>query len=333
MRKFLTVLLIFLITGTIIAQDEATIDFESIETSVYATTQFDLNFREGPGLNWEVISVIPGDTTIPVIGRTASTGWIQIVYEGQSGWLATQYTVWSGDIITVPVDGQYFEEFVRRIWIDAETVRETPIYLDWVDPSTQVGTIPAETPVEVVGRLGHRNNLMFNVMILYEEQFYWVGAWDLNLRAHEYLTVLDNSYRNAYSRLVSEFSSDISTGRNRLSSIEGIWTRLQRGEAVGCSRVPALLGQRTVSNADIEAYPEFSSVGIVYDTAVGHVNTAISMFDDACNRTDSFITQQDVRIALDEVDSARQNFNVASSLLTSLGRRDPLLGDIDEPLP
>jgi|GEM_PF-571866 len=328
-RVILATLLILILTTIVSAQDDTDVDVSTIETSVYATTQFDLNFREGPGLNWDVISVIPGDTTVPVIGRVSSTAWIQIIYEGQLGWISTQYTVWSGDIITVPIDGQYFDDYVRRVWLDATTVRETPIYSEWVDPSTQVGTIPEGTDVEVVGRLGYRNDLMFDVLILYNGEYYWVGAWNLNLRAFEYQTVLDNSYRNAYSRLVSQFSSDISDGRSRMNTIENIWVRLQSGQAVSCSFIPELLPQRTVSDADINSYPEFASVGIVFDAAVGHVNTAISMFDDACNRTDSFITQQDVRIALDEVDSARQNFNVAASLLQSLRRRDPLLGDIE----
>ena len=327
--KFIVPLIIYLLTHSIVfAQDDTVIDPTTIETDVYATTQFDLNFREGPGLNWEILDIIPGGETIPVIGRTASTAWMQVVYDGQLGWISTQFTVWSGDIIAVPVDGQYFEEYVRRVWIDAETVRETPYYQTWVDPSMLVGTIPAGTAVEVVGRLGYRNDLDFNVQITYNGEFYWIGAWNLNLRAYQYRTVLDNSYRNAYSRLVSEFSGDISEGRNRNSSIENIWTRLQAGAVVSCSSIPSLLSQRTVSDSDINAYPEFASVGIAFDTAIGHVNTAISLFEDACNRSETFITQQDVRLALDEVDAARQNFNVASSLLASLGRRDPLLGDL-----
>lgn len=328
MKHFILCLIMLISSNFVFAQDDAEVDPSTIETSVYATTQFDLNLREGPGLNWDVLSIVSGGTTIPVIGRTASTIWIQVVHEGQIGWISTQYTVWSGDIITVPIDGQYFEDYVRRIWIDATTLHDTPYYQTWVDPSMLVGTIPAGTPVEVVGRLGYSADLMFNVQISYEGELYWIGAWNLNLYANQYLTVLDNSYRNAYSRLVSEFSGDISSGRSRNTSIETIWTRLQSGASVSCSNIPSLLSQRTVSDADINAYPEFASVGLAFDTAIGHVNTAISMFEDACNRSETFITQQDVRLALDEVDSARQNFNVASSLLSSLRRRDPLLGDL-----
>ncbi|MEL7433314.1 MAG: SH3 domain-containing protein [Chloroflexota bacterium] len=330
LRYALVVLLLYLWVSIGNAQDDTPpVDTNTIETDVYATPQFDLNFRTGPGLNWEVIAVIPAGETIPVVGRTASTSWMQVVYDGQLGWISTAYTVWSGDIITVPVDGQFFDDFVRRIWIDAETVRNTPYYVDWVDPSAQVGTIPAGTAVEVVGRLGFRNDLMFNVLVRYDDGLYWVGAWNLNLSATAYRELLDNSYRFAYSRLAGEFSDDIATGRARNTSIEDIWTRLQSGQPVSCATIIPLVPQRTASALDLESYPEFRSVSIPLDTAIGHVNTAIALFEDACNRTEMFITQEDVTNALDEVDSARQNYNVAASLLTSLRRRDPLLGDID----
>lgn len=322
MRQYLILLLLLSISGYAFAQDE--VDFDAIETSVYATTQFDLNFREGPGLNWDVIEIIPAAETVPVIGRTASTGWIQIVFNGQSGWVSRRYVVWTGDIIQLPVDGQYFEDYVRRVWINAPTIRETPYYIDWVDPSTQVGTFPEDTELEVVGRLG--TGRYFNVMVLYEGQFYWVGSWNLDTSDFPGNPVLNNSYRNAYTRLTTAFNSDLNTAFSRMSSIESIWVRLQIGEAVGCGTIPHQVSERTVSASDLSNYPEFLPVGIAYDNGIGQVNTAISMFEDACNRTDSFLTQEDVRVALDEVDSARRNFNVASSLLTTLRFLDPLVG-------
>ncbi len=330
MKHLLLLVLIALLTNFAYAQDvEPTpIDLESVETEVYVTTQFNLNFREGPGLNWPVIETLQPAITMPAIGRTADTGWVQIVYDGQLGWVAAPYVVWTGDIITLPVDGRFFDNYIRRVGVQAVTVHETPYYQGWVDPSAQVGVLPEGTAVEVVGRLGYRRNLMFNVMVLYEEEIYWLGAWNLNLEGGRYSSVLDNAYRNAYTRLVREFSSDISTGENRLRSIEGIWFRLQRGETVSCAFPPSALPERTVSDIDLQSEPQFSYVASALDIAIGRTNTAIAMFGDACNRADTFITQQDVRVALDEVNSARQNFNVARSLLASLQRRDPLIGDI-----
>jgi uncharacterized protein YraI len=333
MRKL--ILALFLLFGlllTLHAQDEplaVTIDTSSIDTDVYITTQFDLRLREGPGVNWDTITTLEAATTLPAIGRTAATNWVQVIYEGQLGWVATRYVVWSGDLIKLPVDGRFFDEYVRRVGVLVVTNRDTPYYVDWVDPSTQVGIFPAGTQVEVVGRLGYRPNQDFNVMILHEGQYYWIGAWNLNLMDGRFSSVLDNAYRNAYTRLVRAFEADTNAGERRLSSIEDIWRRLQRGEGVSCAFIPNPLSERTISDSDLSEYPQFGSVAAAVDSAIGHTNTAIAMFNDACNRVDAFITMEDVRVALDEVDSARQYYNVGRSFLISLQRRDPLLGDIE----
>lgn len=330
MRKL--ILLLLMAFGLSVQAQEATeapVDYSSIETEVYVTTQFDMNLREGPSVGWDIIIKLEAGTTLPAIGRTSASNWVQVIWEGQLAWLATRYLVWTGDIINLPVDGRFFDEYVRRVGVLAVTTQETPYYIDWVDPSTLVGTLPEGTEVEVVGRLGYRDNLDFNVMVLYQDQFYWLWAGYLNLEAGRYRQVLDNSYRNAYTRLANSFQSDITEGLSRLGSIEDIWRRLQRGEPVSCGYVPNQLGERTVSDGDLAAIPEFNSVASALDTAIEHTNTAIAMFTDACNRVDAYITQEDVRVALDEVDSARQNFNVSRSLLISLQRRDPLVGDLE----
>jgi uncharacterized protein YraI len=334
MRKLSLVLLMAFCWLTIVHAQEATevpIDVSTIDTDVYITTQFDINLREGPSVHWPILAGLEAGTTLPAIGRTSASNWVQVVQDGRLGWLAVRYLVWTGDIIALPVDGRFFDEYVRRVGVLAITTQETPYYRDWVDPSTYVASFPEGTEVEVVGRLGYRDNLDFNVMVLYEDQFYWLWAAYLNLEAGRYRQVLDNSYRNAYTRLVNSFNSDISEGLNRLSAIEDIWRRLQRGEGVSCGYVPSQLGERTISDGDLSGLPQFGSVASALDTGIEHTNSAIAMFEDACNRSDAYITQENVRLALDEVDSARQNFNVSRSLLISLQRRDPLIGDIETP--
>lgn len=301
---------------------------EDVATSVYLTTQFDLNLRTGPGQNWAVIEALPPGMTLPVIGRTSDTDWLQVIYNDKPGWVAARYVVWTGDVIELPVDGVDFQEFVRQVGVLAFTVRETPYYREWVDPANQVGVLPPETQVEVVGRLGYTTDQFFNVMVMFEGQFYWVGAWNLDLEAGRYREVLDNAYRNAYTRLSRQFDDDITRGNGQLSRIETLWQAIQRGEPVSCANLPSLLSQRTISDGDLSALPRFQAIAVTLDEAIGYTNTAIAMFDDACNRDDTFLSQADVRVALDEVNRARQNFNVARSLLISLERRDPLIGDL-----
>jgi uncharacterized protein YraI len=298
-------------------------------TGVYLTTQFDLNLRGGPGQNWEVITTLPPGTTLPVIGRTADTQWLQVAYSSVNGWLSTRYVVWTGDVIELPVDGVGFEAYVRRVGVLAYTVRETPYYREWVDPANLLGVLPPETQVEVIGRLGYARDQFFNVMVLFEGQHYWVGAWNLDLEAGRYTSVLDNAYRNAYTRMVRQFDADIATGLRRLSRIEELWRAIQRGEKVSCAWLPGYLDQRTTSDTDLTSIPRFHAVALTLDDAIGYTNTAIASFEDACNRDEAFVTQADARLALNNVNRARQNFNVARSLLVSLGRRDPLVGDVE----
>ncbi len=322
--KRLILLLLFL--GTLPfahAQDD-------VQTSVYITTQDNINLREGPGINWDIIETLPPSLTLPAVGRTANSAWVQVVYEGQYGWLAANYLVWSGDLIDLPVDGVEGEPYVRQRGVAAITVRDTPIYTREVDPANQVEVLRAGTEVEVVGRLGYESDTFFNVQILYNGELYWAGAWNLNLFDGRYTAVLDISYRFAYSRLVRQFFRDINGGENALSRIENIWLDLQAGLPVSCDRAPELLGERRVSDGDLSSEPTFTPAAIALDSALGSTNTAIALFVDACTRDDVFLTQRDVQTALSEVDNARRNYNIARSLLLSLERRDPILGDVEE---
>ena len=304
-----------------------TVDESTVQTSVYVTTQDLTSFRLGPGVNWERTRVLDPGVTMPAIGRTANTTWVQVVYNGEVGWVYYALLVWTGDIVSLPVDGVDPLPYVRRTDVVAVTIRETPIYAREVTPSDQVGTLPPGTIVEVVGRLGERG--YFQLQILYEGQLYWIGSWNVDVFEGSTYSVLDTRYLYSYGRLISTFNSDIRAGANTLGRIESIWRDLEDGNAVSCDRVPGLIGTLRTSDTDISSEPEFRPAATAMETAIGSTNTAIAMFDDACNRDDVFITQRDVRIALDEIDNARRYFNIARSLIVSLGYRDPLVGDRD----
>ena len=69
------------------------------------TTAGWLNMRAGPGVSYQILDVLPKGTVVPVIGRTTSGGWIQVVHEGVTGWISAYYTTISGDLNSVPVTG------------------------------------------------------------------------------------------------------------------------------------------------------------------------------------------------------------------------------------
>lgn len=73
-------------------------------TGASATTlAFWLNMRSGPGTNYTILTALPRGTTVPVVGRTSTSRWIQVVYRGTTGWLSTPYTTVHGDLNSVPI--------------------------------------------------------------------------------------------------------------------------------------------------------------------------------------------------------------------------------------
>jgi murein DD-endopeptidase MepM/ murein hydrolase activator NlpD len=50
-----------------------------------------LNLRAGPGTDQRVLAVIPNNATVKVTGRSPDGRWINISYNGQSGWADAEY--------------------------------------------------------------------------------------------------------------------------------------------------------------------------------------------------------------------------------------------------
>ena len=63
---------------------------------VRATTQANLRLRSGPGTTHQILDVLPFGTSVSVIGRNASGDWIQVTYQGRTGWVAAWLTTISG---------------------------------------------------------------------------------------------------------------------------------------------------------------------------------------------------------------------------------------------
>lgn len=56
-----------------------------------ATATTDLNFRAGPGPQFEVVGVIPGMAQAEVEGCMEDGAWCQVSYDGQMGWAHRSY--------------------------------------------------------------------------------------------------------------------------------------------------------------------------------------------------------------------------------------------------
>jgi uncharacterized protein YraI len=324
MKKLQTVIFLMLMLAfpsLLYAQESQ--EEQPTDTGVYVTTQDFSSLRIGPGTSFERLLVVPPVVTVMAVGRTADFNWIQVNYEGETGWIHKNLLVWSGDISILPVDNIEVR-FVRRTGVIGITTRATPIYRREVTPSDQVGIIPPGERVELTARLGSRG--FFQFQIIYQGELYWVGSWNIRLEDPGYLRLLDTSYLYPYGRLAGQLDRDIGNSINRLAQIEDIWLRLQTGQGVSCGFIPTY-AERDATDTDVTREQVFKPLVVTLDSANAHINLAISSFADACGRSEDqfFITQQEASAALVEIDDARRELVIAISLLTSLQVRDPLL--------
>lgn len=295
---------------------------------VWVTTQDFASFRKGPGKGFDRTRVIDPVVTMEAIGRTADTRWIQVIHDGESGWISSILLVWTGDVTTLPVDGVNPERFIRRAGAIAYTIREAPIYRHQVTPEDQIGTLPAGTEVELTGRLGGSG--FFRFQIKYQGQLYWIGSWNVRIESGNYRRLVDTAYLFPYGRLVNQLESNIAQTIGTLDDIERTWQALNNRQSVLCSPIPAYT-RRVMADGDVSREPLFQPAVRSLDEAIAGVNRSIALFEDVCNRTgdDFFLTQTEIDTALADLVDARRNLILASSLLEPLRIRNPLLGLTD----
>ncbi len=323
MKPFLAFLVILLLSLTTVVAQEATPEPDTTpDTGIYVTTQDFSSLRTGPGQSFARITVLPPILTLKAVGRTADTRWMQVDYKGTLGWIASILLVWSGDVTTLPVDGINPVPFVRRAGAMGVTTRETPLYNQQIIPEDQVGTLPAGTVVELTGRLG--SNGFFRFQIQYQEQLYWVGAWNIRVISGNYLRLLDSAYLFPYGRLILQLQESLAITVGSFTQIRDVWQRLENGATVSCSPPPTY-ARRLLTDADVQIETEFQPAVTALDAAVTSINTAISSFIDLCNSTDRTLTQADIDAAQAEIASAERNLILVGSLLEPLRVRNPLL--------
>jgi hypothetical protein len=79
---------------------------ESSPTGLTATVYAGrLNMRDGPSTGYDIITKLPYGSVVPVVGRTVDSSWLQVTYQGATGWIWAAYTAVSGDLTSAPVTG------------------------------------------------------------------------------------------------------------------------------------------------------------------------------------------------------------------------------------
>lgn len=78
----------------------------SAPAALVCPTCDNLRLRSSPGTAGGIVTLLPANLPLSVIGRTADSVWVQVVLsDGVSGWVAAQYLVLNIDLSTVSVTG------------------------------------------------------------------------------------------------------------------------------------------------------------------------------------------------------------------------------------
>lgn len=317
MKTRLVLLLLTLALGGFLvsAQDEAA-------TDVYVTTQDFVSFRAGPGKDFARLEVIAPEVTLPAYGRTSDTRWVQVEYNGQLGWIAAYYLVWSGEVINLRIDGVNPAPFIRRAAALAMTVRDTPMYATFDVLQGAVGSIPPGTRVELTGRLGGSG--FFRFQVRYNDELYWIGSWDVRVIDGDYRRLLDLTYLYPYGRLTRLLENNVALALGSYAQIRDVWARLAAGSQVACDPIPPLV-RRIITDADAQKEAGFVPAVAALDQAVASINRAISAFEDACGNPGFVLTPEYINTQLTELSSAERSLILVGSLVEPLRRRNPLI--------
>jgi hypothetical protein len=334
-------LLLLFSTGTTYAQDAPASDAPpaanpagspilpgSVPSDTWVTTQDFVALRRGPGKAFAQTTTVPAALTIPAYGRTSDTGWIQVEYQGQRGWIAARYLVWTGDVINLPVDGVNPEPFIRRAATVGVFTRDALSYVDWADPNDRGMVIPTGTAVELTGRIGddegnyERN--FFRIQIRYQGVFYWVGSYDLRLVDGDYRRLLDLAYLFPYGKLFLGLQDNIALAIGSYRQISDVWARLGSGVQVSCEPIPPLVEKR-ITDADATREPTFTPAVAALGRAIDGINGAITAFRDACANPAFTLTPFYIGVQAETLNAAYRELLLAASMQEPLRVRNPLL--------
>jgi uncharacterized protein YraI len=100
--RFLLILMIAIlaVTGLVVGGKTASAQ----DSSARGITRDFVNLRSGPGLSFPTTIIIPPERTIDIIGRNNEANWLQVVVDGQTGWIFRPYiSLLSGTLAALPV--------------------------------------------------------------------------------------------------------------------------------------------------------------------------------------------------------------------------------------
>jgi uncharacterized protein YraI len=151
-------------------------------TEFFATTNFRVNVRSGPGTQYTILGKTQLSDGLDITGRLANNQWLRVNFNGQEGWVSAALVDVTGDVATAPESVAGATAVLRQTANQTVTtqlgnvsvvtrvnanLRKTPAVAGEV-----LATIPFGTQLEVTGRNANSNWVQVN----FNNQNGWISS-------------------------------------------------------------------------------------------------------------------------------------------------------------
>jgi uncharacterized protein YgiM (DUF1202 family) len=151
-------------------------------TDFFATANYRLNVRSGPGGQYTVLGQLAAGSTVDITGRRADNRWTRINFNGQEGWVSTGLIDVNGNIDDAPVAEAGASAVLRSTPSDANNAKLGTVIVvtrlnanlreSYSTDAKSLVVIPFGTTLTVTGRT-EKNNW---VRVTYNGTTGWVSS-------------------------------------------------------------------------------------------------------------------------------------------------------------
>lgn len=159
--------------GQVAPRLAATPTMPSAFTDIYVTAYRSVNVRTGPGLEYSSIGDLDVGSTADVIGRSADDRWLQIDFNGDSGWVAFFVVTLTGAMDEIAVTEASGEAETEALPDSVEVIMRYNVNLhsDPLLESPVLDVVPYETTLQAQARSDPEGTW---IQVTFAEQVGWL---------------------------------------------------------------------------------------------------------------------------------------------------------------
>jgi uncharacterized protein YraI len=151
-------------------------------TQFFATSNFRVNVRSGPGTQYTVLGQARVGDALDITGRSANNQWLRVNFNGQEGWISAALFDVTGDVATAPEAAAGPNAVLRQTSAQTSASQAGKVVVvtrvnanlrsaPSIDGNV-LATIPFNTQLDVTGRSGDNNW----VQVSFNNQTGWISS-------------------------------------------------------------------------------------------------------------------------------------------------------------